>query len=240
MLPINVAVNAPRLVRLTNAAFSVSALRFRHWGAVAAWLLDRTAPPPELDLAALGIDIDTLSPEVADLLRFQRDLRINWPVRLASRAWFVVLEGTDGGRARLVWEAVRVHQPAVTEADAAAIVAAGPTDEEYGRFLRACLHGDPDYRPPRRVDGGRPDAVETDDWSGLFGFLGSARNWTPEVIAEMTFPQIRVAIDQAEREAGKAGGPRTTAAQARAALNLVKSGRFGGMGRNGTNGTGHP
>src|SRR4051812_44147616 len=129
MLGLEVATNAPRSVPLAGGAYGVSALLLRQWGAVHAWLLDRVPAPRPLDEA--GLDPSALTPEITELLKFARDLALAWPPRVASRAWFVVLESADGGRARLAWEALRVHRPGFTKAEAQALVAAPPGDAEW-------------------------------------------------------------------------------------------------------------
>jgi hypothetical protein len=137
MLPLNVATNAPRRITLAGRSLLIAALPLRTFGALQSWILDHVAPPVPLDESVL--DPDLLTPDVQELLRFSRELALAWPPRVASRAWFVVLESADGGRARLAWEALRVHQPGFTEAEAAVLVATPPSDPEWDRLLRTLL-----------------------------------------------------------------------------------------------------
>lgn len=231
MITLNVAVNSPRRVTLAGVELLVAALPLSQFGAIQAWILDRVERPKPIDEKLL--DFDSMDPETAEFLRFARDLAISWPPKVGSHAWLTLLERVDGGRAKILWEAVRAHQEGFTEQNADKIVASCPSDQEWTRFLRTCLHGDPDYRPVKVRGQTTTLTVETDDWDALFGFLGMQRGWTPEQISALTFPQIRCLLDQVNRDSGKMRRPRTTPEQARAVLEAVKAGKYGGTNGNG-------
>jgi hypothetical protein len=233
MLTLSQATNAPRTITLAGRNYSVSALRLGQWGDLNAWLMDRSSQPQPIDQDA--IDPSIINPEISDFLKYVQELAIAWPPRVTTSAWFAVLESTDGGRTRLVWEAIRVHRPDFSETDAANLVVAQPSDEEWSHFLKVLIYADPNHIPPK-LPCGKRNSIVSDDWGSLIGFLTSSRGWSYGELSMLTLPQLYNEIEQAEREAGKARGPRTTAAQARAALDAVKRGAFGG---NGKNSTGH-
>ena len=118
--------NAPREIWLggnDGRTYLVSALELGEWGALQCWLKE-VAPDPvahALDQLARAASQDMAINEAGkrELMRQARaDARI-WPPKVGTRAWFDLLEETDGGTIRFLWVALRKHQKSFGLDDAA-------------------------------------------------------------------------------------------------------------------------